>query len=272
MTDVLKPGIYPGMTNAEYHERRLGVVSKSAIDQVHRSELHYQHWLENGSEPTAAMLFGTAFHAALLEPDVFDRDYVEAVEFGDCRNPENKARRNAWREATAGKTVVTASDAATIEAMCASVSSHPLASKLLSGGVAETSLVWEDADTGLLCKARPDYYVAERKLIVDVKTAADASLAGFRKSVGNFRYHVQDALYRMGAAGCGLDVEHFIFVVVEKTAPYAIGVYRLDDDSIASGYHSAQQDMQKLEACVRDAKFPGYPVTIQTVNVPSWAA
>jgi exodeoxyribonuclease VIII len=83
----LKPGIYDGISNAEYHG---GVgVSKSMLDVLaERSPLHLHHLRttanDNARAPTPAQAIGTAFHALLLEPGEFLKDYCLGLRQSDA--------------------------------------------------------------------------------------------------------------------------------------------------------------------------------------------
>lgn len=74
----MEPGIYPDIPNSDYHKGP--GISKSGLDLIAKSPAHYYHAVnaanDNEREPTVAQAFGTAFHALLLEPDVFKAEYV----------------------------------------------------------------------------------------------------------------------------------------------------------------------------------------------------
>ncbi len=269
----LPPGIYPDVPDSVYHARTLGVASKSALDLVHRAPALYRAWIDGAEqEETEALAFGSAFHCALLEPERFDRTYVLEPAFGDCRKTENKNARDAWRKASEGKRPVSCADFATIRGMTDSVRAHPLAGKMLQGGVAEATLRWRDAETGIECKGRADYYVPGLGLVVDVKTTQDARAASFRKSVANFGYHRQEAFYRAGFDGAAAPVEHFVFLAVEKAAPYLVALYELDGDALDSGEASTRVDLRTLARCIERDEWPGYGNSIITLDLPPWAA
>ena len=105
---------------------------------------------------------------------------------------------------------------------------HPVAAKLLTGGDAERVFQWSDENTGVKCKAKADYVKGD--MIVDLKTAQDASPTGFAKACANFGYHWQDAHYSNGS-GCA----RFVFVVVETSYPFGTAVYELDEDAKYAG-------------------------------------
>ncbi|AWM87342.1 hypothetical protein C4E04_11760 [Microvirga sp. 17 mud 1-3] len=81
----MKPGFYDGIANAEYHGGP--GISKSGLDLIARSPLHYRAVVEaaneNERQPTPAQALGTAFHALLLEPAEFTKDYCLALRQAD---------------------------------------------------------------------------------------------------------------------------------------------------------------------------------------------
>lgn len=266
--------VVEAMSAEEYHAPRVGVVSKSALDQIHRSPAHYRAWLEGKLDrpDSRALTFGRAFHCAVLEPDVFARSYAVQPDFGDCRFKEAKQARDRWRAENDGKEFVSADDFEAIRAMATSVLTHPIAGKMLKNGKPELTIKWTDVETGLPCKCRADYYVASRGMILDVKTTEDARPEAFKRSVYQYRYHVQDALYRAGFAAAGLDARYFILVAVEKSPPFCASVYQLDASAVEKGHAAARQDIETMARCVATNQWDGYPTSIQDLSLPPWAA
>lgn len=79
----MKPGVYEGISNAEYHGDP--GISKSGLDLIHRSPMHYHAVVtaENDHTPTPAQELGTAAHALILEPEVFTATYCLALRRSD---------------------------------------------------------------------------------------------------------------------------------------------------------------------------------------------
>lgn len=257
----------------EYHRREFGVVSKSALDQIDQTPAHYKAWADGLERaPTKAMRFGTMLHMALLEPARFAETYVIRPDFGDCRVKENKERKAAWEATYGGRTEMASEEQADILGMLKSVMEHPAGARLLVGGEPEVTLRWKDPLTGLPCKSRADYWVKSKRFVVDIKTTEDASPKGFARSVANFRYHVQDALYRDGFRACGEPIEHFAILAVEKKAPYAVAVYTLDADAVARGYHASRSNIAVLADCLARNAWPSYSEGVEELGLPSWAA
>jgi hypothetical protein len=265
--------IDPDVTAMEYHARKLGVVSKSALDQIERSPAHYLAWVQGKlqDEHTPAMVFGSAFHCALLEPEVFEARYTWQPDFGDCRFKEAKVARDQWRSRNSNKIALSLDDWERIDGMVASVRNHPLAGRMIRSGVPELTVRWMDRETGLQCKCRADYYVESRAMVLDVKTTEDARPEAFRKSVARYNYHVQDALYRAGFEAAGKPVRFFVLVCVEKTYPYAVATYQLSAKAIELGHDVARRGIAKMAACLESGDWAAYPVGIQDLELPPWA-
>lgn len=282
MTSILDlpAGLHDGFPDASYHARHLGLASKHALDLVARSPAHYKAWLDGADESdTDALRFGRAFDCALLEPTRFANSYSiepEVPDFGNMRTKEARANRDAWRarmsEFFEGREIISREDFDSVGAMARAINAHPVAAPMLRGGRAQVTLRWDDAETGVPCKARADYVVPELCMVVDVKTAIDASREGFRRAVARFRYHVQDATYRAGFDALGMPVSHFVFLVVEKTPPYAVALYQLDHDGVRKGYQAFRNGLATLAECCARNEFPGYPQSIQTLDLPPWSA
>jgi len=160
---------------------------------------------------------------------------------------------------------VTSSDMRMALAMARAVNRHPYAGELLAEGKAEQSFWWDDLDTEMRCKCRPDWLRSDG-VIVDLKTTTDASPQGFAKSIANFRYNVQAAHYLNG-----IKAHRFVFIAVEKEAPYAVAVYELDDNALGEGARLAARDLRRIANCRQQQSWPGYSNGLTTLSLPTWA-
>lgn len=281
------PGIYPNVPAEVYHRRELGVVNNGALKiLVSRTPAHYRAWVDGADEgDTPALAFGRALHCAVLEPELFAATYVQPVEHPhrrpsitqrNAKKPSQEtldaiAYWDAWERDNAGKIEITAEDAARIAGMRESILRDPLAGKLLTGGVAEETIVWDDPRTGLRCKARADYHAAERGVIVDLKTCDDASEAAFARSVATYRYHLQHAHYASAFQALGRELRAFLFVAVEKEPPYAVAVHTLLPESEARGIELRERAMNTLHDCLAADIWPAYEPRIHRIELPGWA-
>ena len=261
------------MNNTEYHAHP--AISKSHLDQVAKSPLHYwARYLDPNRvvpEPTPAMAIGSAVHTHVLELDQWDARYVSAPDGIDRRTKAGKAEWEAFTTAATGRTVLPKADADLVMRMAHSVFSHPAAAMLLAlPGKAETTHMWTDAATGLQCKCRPDWLTDDGRLLVDLKTTEDAG-RGFAKSIAQWRYHVQASWYLDGIEqATGTRPEQFLFLCVEKKAPYAVAVYAADAEMIAAGAQTAARDLDVLATCKAAGAWPGYSDQIEPISLPPW--
>ncbi|EDR2792500.1 exonuclease VIII, partial [Salmonella enterica subsp. enterica] len=196
--DDIQPGIYYDIPNEAYHAGP--GVSKSQLDDIADTPAIYL-WRKNApvdTEKTKSLDTGTAFHCRVLEPEEFSKRFIIAPEF-NRRTSAGKEEEKTFLEecARTGRTVLTAEEGRKIELMYQSVMALPLGQWLVeSGGYAESSVYWEDPETGILCRCRPDKIIPEFHWIMDVKTTAD--IQRFRTAYYDYRYHVQDAFYSDG--------------------------------------------------------------------------
>jgi hypothetical protein len=267
----LPPGLHPGIADSLYHTPCLELMSNSGLGRFRRSPAHYRAWaLRQTTEPeSTAFAFGKALHCAVLEPERFAHEFVTEPEWGDCRKTENKKARDAWREAHAGVTLLSDTDATSLRGMIESVLAHPLARRCIERGASEVTLRWRDA-SGAECKGRIDYHVPEIAMAVDLKTTEDASPNAFRRSVASYGYHRQDAFYRRGLAAVNAGVEHFAFVAIEKTPPYAVAIYTIDPAAIAAAHEATTRLLERFAECLAWDDWPSLSHEIQTLQLPPW--
>ncbi|EOG7499462.1 exodeoxyribonuclease VIII, partial [Salmonella enterica subsp. enterica serovar Cerro] len=211
--DDIQPGIYYDIPNEAYHAGP--GVSKSQLDDIADTPAIYL-WRKNApvdTEKTKSLDTGTAFHCRVLEPEEFSKRFIIAQEF-NRRTSAGKEEEKTFLEecARTGRTVLTAEEGRKIELMYQSVMALPLGQWLVeSAGYAESSVYWEDPETGILCRCRPDKIIPEFHWIMDVKTTAD--IQRFRTAYYDYRYHVQDAFYSDGYRAQFGEIPTFVFLV-----------------------------------------------------------
>ena len=271
-----KPGIYRDISNSEYHSGE-GLAS-SHLRELLRSPLHYITRVNTPSKETPAMKLGTAVHCAILEPERFEIEYIEAPII-DRRTKDGKV---LWSELEQSGRIVLSSDEYTkVTQMANAVRNHEIASKLISGGVAEQSVYWNQRVSLLdvseiFCKARPDYLKPLKRgyVIVDIKTTQDASISEFpKKAYYQWLYHLQAAHYLRGfEAVTGEKVIAFMYIAIESELPYAISVFKAGDDYLEAGKKKTQELYELYANCVANDSWPSYSSDIQELRLPKWAS
>jgi len=140
---------------------------------------------------------GDGAHLEVHEPER-QADSVVLIEAGDYRTTKARDARDAAR--AAGKVPLLPYQFDIVRAIAGSIREHPIASEAFRGGEAEVTLIWQDPETGIPCKARPDYLPAHGRWLVDLKTAASANPRSWRDQACRLGYHARAAWYLDGAA------------------------------------------------------------------------
>jgi hypothetical protein len=266
---AIAPGIYRDLPAEEYHKLPLASAHfLSVLEEL--SPAHLRHRILNPPEPTEAMRFGAAFHAMVLEPEEFTRRYVVAPKL----DRRTKAGKEAWDALqNDGRVVVAEDDWAVMEEMADALRQHPSAHKLIQApGDVEVSAVWEDRDTGVLCKGRADKVatIGAMRVFVDVKTCDCASPDAVQRAIVNYGYYRQGAHYLHGWAALGEPVDQFVLVFVEKKPPFGVACYALTDGAIEAGHRRVVELLAQWRECEERGVWPGYPTSIEPVDLPAW--
>ncbi|EAA5438645.1 exodeoxyribonuclease VIII [Salmonella enterica] len=268
--DDIQPGIYYDIPNEAYHAGP--GVSKSQLDDIADTPAIYL-WRKNApvdTEKTKTLDTGTAFHCRILEPEEFSKRFIIAPEF-NRRTSAGKEEEKTFLEecARTGRTVLTAEEGRKIELMYQSVMALPLGQWLVeSAGYAESSVYWEDPETGILCRCRPDKIIPEFHWIMDVKTTAD--IQRFRTAYYDYRYHVQDAFYSDGYRAQFGEIPTFVFLVASTTAEcgrYPVEIFMMGEDAKLAGQREYRRNLQTLAECLNNDEWPA----IKTLSLPRWA-
>lgn len=254
------PGIYPGVTNSAYHsDPAMGSTSLKTL--ALKTPAHYMYD-KHHPKSSDAFTLGTAAHSLILEND------ATGIVIVDAPNWLTKAAKEEKSAALAdGKQPLLTKEWEQVQAMRDSVMAHEVAGPLFTGHKAEQSVFWEE--DGLMLKCRPDAW--KPGVIIDLKTTVDADPNQFGKTAFNFGYFMSAAHYITGVkAATGEDVK-FMFVNVEKTAPYLVSVAELDADALTYGKFMVDRAKRIYQECAESGNWPGYPA-FTTTSLPNWAA
>ncbi|WP_105278525.1 exodeoxyribonuclease VIII [Escherichia sp. MOD1-EC4550] len=270
IVEDIEPGIYYGISNENYHAGP--GVSKSQLDDIADTPALYL-WRKNApvdTTKTKTLDLGTAFHCRVLEPEEFSNRFIVAPEFNRRTNAGKEEEKAFLMEcASTGKTVITAEEGRKIELMYQSVMALPLGQWLVeSAGHAESSIYWEDPETGILCRCRPDKIIPEFHWIMDVKTTAD--IQRFKTAYYDHRYHVQDAFYSDGyEAQFGVQPT-FVFLVASTTVEcgrYPVEIFMMGEEAKLAGQQEYHRNLRTLADCLNTDEWPA----IKTLSLPRWA-
>ncbi len=261
------------MTRDEYVA--INGISQSDLSFMLKSPRHYQ-WRDKLKRESEAMNFGTALHAAILEPQRFKTQYLVEPEFYSDGKPINRryeAHRKFLKDfraeaATEGKRVVKPEELDSFIGMLTACASNPMVCELLHGG--EQECVAQAKWNGMLIKGQADHFGEHPQLgriVVDVKTTQDASPGAFSRAIHNYHYDLQSGVYSKL-----FSADAFIFIAIEKQAPYSVGVYRADDSIIGRGQEQAEQLINRIKECEATDVWPSYTAGLDNIMLPAWVS
>lgn len=269
--------IEPKMVQDEaslYHSKKL--LSNSGIGKLLKCPALYHAWQEGQTvdEDSPALRLGTFFHSMTLEPQTVD------VKYHFLQSPgTTKAGKEERKTAEAdGLTCVTMTEALTVKSMATAVHNQPYVGRLFTSGKlqAETSIYWTELSSGGLevdCKARVDglIHLPDGHVIaIDLKSAQSADPAELGRKVYNFGYHRQAAWYTHALAQVGVQPSAFIFVFVEKSAPWLVTPVVLTEDAIALGWDECQRAVEICAECQQSGVWPQYSDKVISLDLPEW--
>lgn len=261
------------MTNEEYHADRTAV-SKSGLDWINKSPLHYWENYLNPNRPprkkSKDLILGSATHVAITESYRFSSEYTLQPVVSNRTN-EGKEIIRDFQEHYMNHEMLTQEMYEDIMGMRDAVYKHPLAADILSSGIPEHSFFWTDPVTGALVKCRPDW-LSKYDIIADIKTCEDASPEGFGRSATKWRYHVQAPLYVDGFEACtGRECQGFVFIAVEKKPPYAVALYFTPPEVLNLGREIYRKNLEVYQKCKLTDKWPSYDLNITNLQLPQYA-
>lgn len=273
MTIITEPGIYPDVSESEYHADPVagGSLSSTGARRIlpPGCPAKFRHGQQHPTPPSTAMNFGSAAHTRVLGAG----PQLAKVPAKDWRTKNAKMMRQV--ALAFDRIPVLPAEFSTVEAMADAIKAHPLASTLLDPdrGVPERTIVWQDETTGVWCRARLDWIPFGTRFFTDYKTAISAEQESFGRSVYTYGYHQQAAWYLDGVQALGLaDTDAaFLFIVQEKDPPYLVTVNELDATALEVGRARNRWARTVYAECVKAEKWPGYSDDVSQISLPQWA-
>jgi len=256
----LGPGVYPDMSMDDY--LALPYVGSSDLRGCEQYCPRWARWRhDHPHKSTPTQIRGSLFALFVEDEDAYET--AVAVVAPNPDNPES----NRWVKAgtaakvkalAAGYTVLRPDQDAEIRAMAVAAMACPdIAVAARSATHREPTLIWDDDDTGLRCKARPD--VVSTAGLYDWKTCADAS--EWSHVIRSLLLHVQAQFHTRGAVACGLMPDEYVYawLVVENTPPYCTaGVQLLGPEYRDIAESIVVERMAEWLACTEAGVWPAY--------------
>lgn len=269
---TMEPGVILGLGNDAYHSGP--GISRSGLWTIYeKTPAHFRYPPEK--EPKKHFEFGSAVDLAILEPENFEKLV--------WRGPDDR-KGNKWTTAEAdakssgAKHILPGPEFDRCLLVRDAIMSVSHINNIITGGtvddtnLTQPSAYWIDEQTGVLCKCRPDKVRTDLGVMLDLKTAQDASPIGFASAVARYGYHCEEGWYTEGWAAAGeAPIQGFVFLVVEKESPFAFGLYELDPNSTAEGNAIMRRALDTYAKCMKTDVWPAYGDGVQEISIPNWA-
>lgn len=276
MSEEIKQGFY-----------RQSFFDYIAGEGINRSFLHemimwtpgHAKWKEEHEEITPALRLGDAFHAAILEPERFAKEYVVLpldCKAGTSDNPNKGMKANlasfkAQCKAN-NQTIIQPDDQQNIREMAAVIQSDQESIDLLCDGESEISGYFMEEEYQVLTKIRLDYINKKQQIILDLKSCADARKGPFRKSAYDHGYDMQAFMALLGVTQITGEAHNiFKFICVESKGFHGVKVWDADEEMLDTGYKKYRKAMMLYKECLERNEWNGYDSTSEPLGSPSWA-
>jgi len=280
------------LTNEQYHASE--GISRSKLWTFKQLPYKFWHQYMSGQyerpKTSKAFYLGSLVHTMVLEPHLLQTEYalkptleklppevrlkdVGKEQFEQVKltrkevQDRNKLLMDEFEKDLTSKAVVNEEDFALANAMRNAVMANNTAVDLMAGAKFEKSIYWKHEATGLICKTRPDIW--NGRIVADLKTCNDAGYRGFQLAAYKDGYFLQAAMMYEGLKSIGEPFHNFVYVCVEKTEPYSVALYMLDDDALQFGIDMFHSLMERIAQCFEKNVWPDYGIC--KLTIPKYA-
>jgi hypothetical protein len=235
---------------------------------------HFRYQQEHPDEDeTPELRIGSKVDAAVLTPLTMDQKFVTF---------QGERRGNAWKEfkeANAGRTILTASEEARVVGCIQSIGAHTDTQRILRACDKQVVAVGEHPTFECRMKGAIDLlpdvsrcHAAMAEYAFDLKTSADASPEGFAMQCWRLGYAIQAAFYGDLLELCGRKITTFGFIVVENEPPHQVAIHYLPMNSVEIIEARKKYDgwMKTYLSCVEKNEWPGYGSEWTRIEFKPW--
>lgn len=252
-----------------HYRRELGE-NQSYLKKILQSPAHYKAAKAKRFFPTRNMTMGSALHCLVLEgEEEFNLRYVlkpQDISFATKDGKQFKLENSK-------KDILAKEDYENVLGMAKSVSSLEWFDNTCEDyrKYNELSIYWES--DGIDCKARLDRVVdmGTHLAVLDLKTTDTVDPHSFSKKViGGFNYLFQAAWYAEAAQLAYDKPAKFIFIGIEREAPWTTSIFEVSDEMLQEGFSQTSAARKILKDCLKSKKWPPAPISYNIMELPAW--
>jgi len=255
---MMDPGFYQDISFHDYLAD--SAINNSSLKVFMQSPAKSKYWSENQKPGTTTQLEGSALHTKILTPNLFEKEFGKTAALRT-----GSAARVKWDRMNPTAMALSPASWARVHNMTEAFAKtdYTVAKELLSGGLPELSIFFDDPVTDLRCKIRPDY-LKDDNIIIDIKSTQAGSPQGFLREVRRWGYDLQASFYIRGlnvayrAAGVNRQAQAFLFVAIENFPPHEVAVYALSEDMLREAGERIDAALAAYKICLETDNWPGY--------------
>ena len=262
----------------------MDILSATEIKYLDRSPAHFIAQRNNPKMSSSAMIFGTAVHTAILQPDDFTVKYTVMDDTKICEEiggakPRLTNAYKVWRDnffsENAGMEIIEENNYISAVNIANAIKSHSIAAAMIAAkGDIEKRLNWKH--TGIDVTGQPDKVILPCEeypngMIVDIKTCQDSRLNAFRNAIWGYKYHLQSAAYVEAVEESTGYKMPFTFIAIESENPYGIGTYELEEYVIDYGLSEIDRLIRLYGECLKQDIWNGYSQELAKIELPAFA-
>lgn len=296
---VTEPGAYR-MSMDLYHSQRVCPGLSISSTGVRAAALQSPHafWKSFAGnpnrypekDPSDSLILGRAAHSLILGDEVFDETFafvpadapprptatqIKAYERDGVWSESAAPRAEFWEAFDAkakGKLLLPAEQVQKIQYMAENLAANPLAMEVLRSDLIEISLIWQDEETGLWLKSRPDCIPTNGADFSDLKTTSPKGrdiVLSCQRAITDFGYHLQMAMAAMGAEQVfGTSASDCVLVFCQTSEPYEVVPIRLDEECLYIGKVMVRHGINRIAHGFKTGDWPGAGVDLAPYSLP----
>lgn len=265
-------GIYPNVPSEIYH--RWECVNNTRLSWLNAgTPASMRAKIFDPPKSTPALKLGSAIHAAFLQPDLFEKEYLVATgcvektgKGTNCSRNGSVYRNGKWycgqhdplngAAVEHGKIVLPQDDFDLCLRMRDAAWAHPGVRDLMKDAQVELSTVAVDG-IGLTRKCRFDVLPVAAPWLVDVKSTDAESEEDYQWSLYHCGYHRQAWSYLDQAERLGHRRDDFVHLVLPKNPPHIPALIPIGKLSIEKGRDEVERLSKLYKRCQDAGVWPG---------------
>lgn len=248
-------------------------MSHSTLKLIKDSPSKMQWAIKHPMKSSPAMALGSAIHAAILEPDLFEKEYKVKPKC-DMRTKAGKQQSEEWNEENPGVKSVNQFDMDVIVKVRGRVMDDPQLSQFVTGGSKECSFFAKNTSVeNILMKGKLDQIVTTKNgtFIVDIKTTDSANRHVFNNDITKYSYLTQASYYmKLVEEATGERPDGYVILALEKTKDCDVQTFYFDNEDLELGSKLCEQWLQRYALCLSTNEWPGYERQFIRYKAPEW--